>query len=126
MQISIPKAPINIDSNLEIKTSKYIADILKTSCYDCHSYQTKMPWYGNVVPFAWEVKSNIKNGRALLNFQEWNSYTEEKKQKIYRGIVKSINLRMPIPMYLKLHQNAVLSKEQRKNIKMWAKSKVVE
>jgi hypothetical protein len=126
IQVSIPPIPKNIDSSLEIKLPKEIENMFKTSCYDCHSYQTKMPWYGNIVPLAWEIKSNIKHGRTWLNFQEWNNYDDEKKQKIYKGIVKSINLRMPIPMYLKLHKDAVLSKEQRQSIKKWAKSKIEE
>ena len=126
IQVSIPPIPKNIDSSLEIQLPKEIENMFKTSCYDCHSYQTKMPWYGNIVPLAWEIKSNIKHGRTWLNFQEWNNYDDEKKQKIYKGIVKSINLRMPIPMYLKLHKDAVLSKEQRQSIKKWAKSKIEE
>jgi hypothetical protein len=126
IQIDIPNPPKNIDKSKEIVASKEIMKMLKTSCYDCHSYQTKMPWYGSIVPLAWEIKSNIKHGRTWLNFQEWNNYDNEKKQKIYKGIVKSINLRMPIPMYLKLHKDAVLSKEQRQSIKKWAKSKIEE
>jgi len=126
IQIDIPKTPQNIDPAAEIHAPKEIASLLKTSCYDCHSYQTTLPWYGNIAPVSWEVKSHIKEGRAWLNFQEWKNYSEEKKQKFYKGIVKTINLRMPIPMYLTMHKDAALTHAQRQEIKDWAKSHVKE
>jgi hypothetical protein len=100
--------------------------MLKTSCYDCHSYQTKMPWYGHISPISLEVKSHIKNGRAAVNFQEWGTYDEEKKQKVYKGIVKTINFRMPMPMYLKMHEEAKLTRAQRDTVKSWAQSHIKE
>ena len=126
IQIDIPEPPKTIDPKKEMQAPKEIDSLLKTSCYDCHSYQTTLPWYGNIAPVSWEVRSNIKKGRAWLNFQEWSNYSEEKKQKIYKGIVKSINLRMPVPMYLSMHEEAKLTTKQRKDIKAWAESHIVE
>jgi len=126
IQIDIPKPPKHIDPAKEIDAPKEIASLLKTSCYDCHSYQTILPWYGNIAPVSWEVRSHIKDGRVWLNFQEWDNYDEEKKQKIYKGIVKTINLRMPIPMYLSLHEEAELTSQQRRDIKTWAQSHIKE
>jgi len=126
VQIHIPKPPAHIDPNKEIQAPKEITSMIKTSCYDCHSYQTKMPWYGNIAPFSFEVKSHIKDGRAWLNFQDWGNYDEEKKQKIYRGIVKTINFSMPMPMYLEMHEKAKLNSKQRKQIKAWAQSHIKE
>lgn len=122
IQIDIPAPPSSIDPTKEIKAPKEIMAMFKTSCYDCHSYQTKMPWYGHVSPFSLEVKSHIKEGREWLNFQEWENYDEEKKQKIYKGIVKTINFSMPMPMYLTLHDKAKLTQAQRNIIKKWAQS----
>jgi len=126
IQIDIPKAPQNIDPAKEIQTPKEIASLLKTSCYDCHSYQTTLPWYGNIAPVSWEVRSHIKDGRKWVNFQEWENYDEEKQQKIYKGIVKSISLRMPIPMYVNMHEEAKLTAKQRKMIRAWAENLVKE
>jgi hypothetical protein len=125
IQIDIPE-PKAIDPNAEIKAPKEIMSMLKTSCYDCHSYETKMPWYGNIAPVSWEVKSHIKQGRLWINFQEWENYDEDKKQKLYKGIAKSINFSMPMPMYLNMHEEAKLTKVQRESIKKWAKSNIKE
>lgn len=126
IQINIPEPPKIIDPEKEIQVPNEIASLLRTSCYDCHSYQTTLPWYGNVAPISWEVRSHIIDGRKWVNFQEWGNYNEEKKQKIYKSIVKSINLRMPIPMYLSMHEEAKLTIQQRKLIKTWAQDLVKE
>ena len=125
IQISIPE-PESFDPKEEIKAPQKIMDMLKTSCYDCHSYETKMPWYGNIAPISWEVKSHIKNGREWLNFQTWERYDDEKKQKLYKGIVKTINFSMPMPMYLLIHKDAKLTRNQREEIKKWAESNIKE
>ena len=126
IQIDIPKPPKTINASKEIQVPKGMMSMFKTSCYDCHSYQTKMPWYGNVFPMSLEVRSHIKDGRIALNFQEWENYDEAKKQRIYKGIVKTINMQMPIPMYLNFHEEAKLTQKQRKQIKTWAKSFIKE
>ena len=30
--------------------------ILKQSCYDCHSNNTRYPWYANVEPVGWWIQ----------------------------------------------------------------------
>jgi hypothetical protein len=126
IQITIPEPPKTIDPKAEIQAPEEIMALLRTSCYDCHSYQTKMPWYGNIAPVSWEVKSHIKDGRRWMNFQTWQDYDETKKQKLYKGIVKSINFRMPIPAYISMHEEAKLTKDQRDSIKKWAQSHIKE
>ena len=126
IQIHIPEPPRTIDPKKEIAAPEEIMTMLKTSCYDCHSYQTKMPWYGHISPFSFEVKSHIKSGRIAVNFQEWGNYDTAKRQKVYKGIVKTIDGRMPLPMYLSMHENAALSQEERAQIKRWAEEHIAE
>ncbi len=126
IQIKIPPAPKATKAD-EIKAPKDVMAILKTSCYDCHSNETKMPWYGNISPISIGVHSNIKEGRAWLNFSIFNKYNEQKKQKIYKGIVDSLKVKkMPPPEYLLIHRNARLTKEQIKTLSNWAQSLIKE
>jgi len=110
------------DALLEIKAPKEVMHILQKSCYDCHSYESKIPWYGDIAPFSWEVKGHIKDARRWLNFQEWENYTVDKKDKIYKGIHKTIGKSMPIPMYLTLHEEAELTDNEKNIIKKWSES----
>ncbi len=51
----------------------HIKSKLQTSCYDCHSNNTQYPWYNKVQPIAWFLGDHIKEGKAELNFNEWDS-----------------------------------------------------
>ncbi len=126
IQIEIPNPPKATPKD-EIKAPKEVMNILKKSCYDCHSNHTKMPWYGNIAPFSIAVHSNIKNGRAWLNFSIFNKYDENKKQKIYKGIVNALKIRkMPPPEYLWLHKDARLTQQEVKLLQDWAKKYIKE
>jgi len=42
------------------------------ACFDCHSNQTRWPWYSNLAPFSWAVQLDVANARSIINFSEWN------------------------------------------------------
>jgi hypothetical protein len=42
------------------------------ACFNCHSNETKWPWYADVAPFSWVVQQDVDNARDVLNFSEWN------------------------------------------------------
>ena len=124
IQIEIPKPPVSTPADV-IVAPKEVTTILKNSCYDCHSNETKMPWYSDISPISIGVHSNIKNGRAWLNFSIFNKYDEKKKKKIYSGIIDSLNIKkMPPAEYLLFHKNARLTPSQVKVLQDWAKSKI--
>ena len=41
------------------------------ACFDCHSNQTRWPWYANVAPFSWAVQFDVETARSVINFSEW-------------------------------------------------------
>ncbi len=45
--------------------------LAERACYDCHSNQTKWPWYSNVAPVSWLLARHVQEGRDKLNFSEW-------------------------------------------------------
>ncbi|ADV46746.1 heme-binding domain-containing protein [Nitratifractor salsuginis] len=125
IQIKVPEPP-KAKPGDEIKAPKEIMALLKRSCYDCHSNHTDWPWYSHISPVSLEVKSHVKEGRAWLNFSIWNQYSEEKKQKLYKDIAKSIDWQMPPEDYLWMHDEAKLTPQERQMIKKWALSHVKE
>jgi hypothetical protein len=42
------------------------------ACFDCHSNEVKTPRYGKVAPISWLVTHHVDDGRAALNFSDWN------------------------------------------------------
>lgn len=73
--------PVELEKDF-IELTKPPADIaanMKTMCYDCHSHESRYPWYTNIAPFSWRIKSHIDNGRKHLNFSLWVDYSEKKQ-----------------------------------------------
>ena len=62
--------------------------ILKASCYDCHSNNTKYPWYNTIQPVEWFLADHVKEGKKELNFNEFAGY---KVAKQYRKLEEIIN-----------------------------------
>jgi len=123
--IDIPKAPDSSPAD-KIETPKEISTLFKRACNDCHSNHTAWPWYSDIAPISFEVRGHVKDGRAWLNFDIWNRYTKEQKNERLEGIVKTIDTKMPIPMYIMAHPEAKLTHNERESIKKWAKESIKE
>lgn len=100
-----------------------IASILQTSCYDCHSVETRYPWYSHVAPVSWLVAKDVREGREELNFSDWTTLARRKKVSRLEDIKEMVREGdMPLPIYVVIHWDAKLSDEQRKQIANWADS----
>jgi hypothetical protein len=47
-------------------------ELATRACAACHSNQPVWPWYTNVAPFSWYIQHQVDDGRAVLNFSEWD------------------------------------------------------
>lgn len=100
-----------------------VMEILKKSCYDCHSNNTHYPWYAYIQPSAWWLASHIKDGKEDLNFSDFGSYSKRKQQNKFKAIASSVDKgEMPLPAYTVIHGYAKLSKDQKALISGWAKN----
>ena len=106
----------------EITAPTEVMSVLKRSCYDCHSNALVYPWYDKIAPASWYAKGHVKDGREILNFSKWKEYDQEKQLKLLDKIPKSIAIRMPLPSYLWLHEEAKLTKEEKRMISKWVKN----
>src|SRR4051812_9751220 len=58
-----------------------ITTLLRNACYDCHSYETRWPWYGHVAPVSWWLDNHVHDARESLNFSEWPHDNPQKAAK---------------------------------------------
>ncbi len=108
----------------DIKAPEEVKYIFKKACYDCHSNETKWPWYSKYAPVSWLIADDVEEGRKHLNFSEWETYDDTKKSKKKSDIWEQINEdEMPIKMYTYLHPGSILDISQKKTIKEWATKK---
>jgi len=97
-----------------------VQNILKTSCYDCHSNNTVYPWYAEVQPVAWWLNSHIQDGKKDLNFSEFASYRIRRQYKKLEEVNELVKKdEMPLDSYLWIHKNAKLSEQQKLTLANW-------
>ncbi|AFR35300.1 heme-binding domain-containing protein [Riemerella anatipestifer] len=107
------------------KMPESTAKLLKSACYDCHSNETKYPWYTNIQPVAWLVKEHIDDGRKHLNFSTFATYSPEKQtRKIEESIEEIEKGGMPLESYLLVHSEAKLSDGQKQELLNFLKQSI--
>lgn len=89
--------------------------LVKTACFDCHSYETVWPWYSKIAPVSWLIYYDVQTGRNKLNFSDWHlgkregeSPTEMAKEIIDGG--------MPPLQYRLTHPSSRLSLTNKKKL----------
>lgn len=91
-----------------------ISTLLVGSCYDCHSNNTNYPWYNKLQPIAWFLENHIADGKEELNFNEWNTYSNRRKNSKLKSIISQIkDDEMPLSSYTFIHKDAKLSKSEK-------------
>lgn len=103
---------------LRIKnTPEPIAKIIKNSCYDCHSNETKYPSYSYMQPAGWLLKNHIEEGRKKLNFSTFATYDVKRQvHKLDEAAEYVEQKKMPLESYTLIHTDAKLSNDERKQL----------
>ena len=100
-----------------------VQQILKTSCYDCHSNNTIYPWYNNIQPVAWWLKNHVDEGKREINFNEFSSYSARRQYKKMEEVIEQVKEdEMPLSSYTIIHRDAKLNPEQKLALTTWAEA----
>ena len=107
---TVPKTDFLLVNN----TQENISALLQESCYDCHSNNTEYPWYNKVQPVAWFLEDHINEGKEELNFNEWDAYTNRRKNSKLKSINSQVkDDEMPLASYTLIHKDAKLSNSEK-------------
>lgn len=122
---NISRVPAGQSFERTQKVPANVAAILKVSCYDCHSNNSRYPWYSELQPGAWFMAQHITKGRDELNFDEFNNYSKRRKKAKIKSIISQIEKdQMPLKSYLLLHHDADLTPEQQKVLMQFFQSEL--
>jgi hypothetical protein len=98
-----------------------VAALLKSACYDCHSWETQWPWYSHVAPISWVLVQHVNNARERLNFSDWPHDDPQRARKKWRRVAEAVDANeMPLPSYTWIHRASRLTVPQRKQLVQWA------
>ena len=104
-----------------------VQQVLKVSCYDCHSNTTYYPWYNTIQPVNWFLNDHIVEGKREVNFSIFATYPVWKQYKKFKEIEKQVKEdEMPLFSYTVIHRDAALNADQKLLLQNWATSSMKE
>ena len=111
---------LNTDLTKVFAVPATVKVILESACYDCHSNNTRYPWYSYIQPGGWWLANHIKEGKEELNFSEFGMYSQRRQINKLRSIENSIkDGSMPLSSYAWLHKDARLTNDEKVVITGW-------
>lgn len=117
--------PVNATQQIGavVNVPENVQEILKRSCNDCHSNQTQYLWYHNIAPLSYGVAYHIYEGKKHLNFDEFNSYNDRKKNHTFEEIAEVVKSgEMPMKGYVLFHPKAALTQDDKNVLVNWSNS----
>jgi hypothetical protein len=98
-----------------------VHSILAKACLDCHSNNTRYPWYCKFQPFDWWIAGHIKDGKKELNLDEFaNRSPRYRYNKMKETVDQVKENEMPINSYLWIHKDAKLTADEKLKLINWA------
>ncbi len=101
-----------------------VYSFLIRSCGDCHSNQTRWPWYSHVAPLSWVITDDVNEGRRHMNFEDWDALEDpQKANDRLTGICEEIRQKgMPPFSYRMVHASKRLNSQEISDICAWSQS----
>jgi hypothetical protein len=102
-----------------------IKTLLRGVCYDCHSNETRWPWYTYIAPVSWLVAHDVERGRQELNFSEWGSYYPATRRRKLQWMDRALREEsMPPWIYRVLHPGAGLTQQDLMALEQWIEAEI--
>jgi hypothetical protein len=100
-----------------------VKTILAKACNDCHSNNTRYPWYATLQPVDWWMSDHVKDGKKKINFDEFTNrpafYQHRKMEEVMKQIKEG---EMPLNSYTWTHKDARLTSIEKEKLTGWAQS----
>lgn len=121
--INMPNVSAQDDLLVVNDTPERVKHLLKVACYDCHSNETRFPWYNNIVPVQWWLANHINEAKRHLNFSAWGTYSQKRVNHKIKECIELIDAEeMPLTSYTITHADARLTIEDRMLLTEWFRS----
>lgn len=91
-------------------SNPHVKEIFTKACADCHSNETKWPWYSKVAPVSWFVIHHVNEGREEFNLSMTKVGEFDPAPKMIK------NGKMPLESYLFIHSDAKLTKLEKQQL----------
>ena len=110
-----------MDAHLHVTPE--VQAIFARACNDCHTNQTRWPWYSQVAPVSWWLTDHVNHGRKHLNFSDWARLNPREADYMLGDICELAKRGiMPLSSYTLMHRDAVLSPHDVGTLCAWAQA----
>ncbi len=94
--------------------------VLTNACLDCHSNQTRYPWYSSIAPASWMMNQHVTEGKENMNLSDWGSMDIFDRLGALEKMVEEVEKGdMPLESYVWLHRDARMDEEKTQLLKDW-------
>jgi hypothetical protein len=87
--------------------------LFERACNDCHSHETKWPWYSNIAPVSWLVQHDVEEGREHFNVSAWGAQDRNEGDEAAETVREG---EMPMWIYLPTHPEARLNASEKQSL----------
>ena len=99
-----------------------VMSTLRLACFDCHSNETRWPWYSALPIASWLVEGDVREGRGQINFSRWAQYNPFDRADMLDEICNlAASRRMPPWPYRMSHAEARLSETDVSELCAWSR-----
>lgn len=122
IQVYPPVVLDNPPPSAEISAPSSVDRVLRRSCYDCHSNETRWPSYSKVAPASWLVAKDVHDARLRMNFSKWPQSVPPEIDCLFKRRIaeRADNGEMPPLRYRLLHPSAAVTEEDAALLQKWA------
>ena len=107
----------------DLQAPPQVKQILKNSCYNCHSNETKLSWFDKPSPAYWLVARDVNAARKHINFSEIGKLSAgQQRAALFEGVFQVSFGAMPLPRYRLLHPGSTVTPEQLDILKRYLQS----
>jgi mono/diheme cytochrome c family protein len=83
--------------------------LARRACFDCHSNETRWPWYASVAPISWRIQTDVNLARKKLDFTAFDERDERMAKAAARAGETVLRGDMPPQDYIMVHSEARLN-----------------
>lgn len=98
-----------------------VKTILEKACNDCHSNNTKYPWYCKFQPVDWWTDKHVQQGKREINFDEFTTRSPRFQYIKMEEVIEQVKEgEMPLESYTWIHKDAKLTQDEKVALTGWA------
>lgn len=122
--------PVRPERTVQANTAMPAAvrGILNKACVDCHTHETRWPWYARVAPLSWMMARDVSMARSAVNFSEWSVQVGRSPETATATLAAACadmrSGRMPLKGYVMMHPESRLSDAEIGTFCRWTETEI--